>query len=82
MMGDHRGAGAGRNYDILCAFEHFQEVTGDGSRLLAITAVERRLSATGLRLAKFNLAPSALEHLRHRYTDLGKNLVHDAGHED
>src|SRR5579862_1422327 len=79
MMGNHRGAGAGRNHDILGPFEDFEKVPRHVARLLAIPAVEGRLAAACLRLAKLDLAAGALQHFRHGHSDPRKYLVHNAG---
>src|ERR1017187_9921940 len=79
-MADHRRARSGRRYDVLRVVEYVQKMRGHLARLVAIAAVERGLSATGLGFREFDCASDALQDVGHRDTGLRKELVHDASH--
>ena len=53
----------------------------DFARLIAITAIESRLGAAGLRFEKLDFAAGALEDVRNRQTDAREQLIDDAGNE-
>ena len=80
-MRDHGSAGTGRHYDIFGIAENFQEVPRHLAGFLAISRVEGRLAAARLVLWKVDLVAQALQHIGHRQTHLGEELIHDAGDE-
>ena len=69
-----RSSSASANTRRKCCFH--------GSRLIHEAGVESGLPATGLRLAKFDLASGPFQYLCHGHTHARKNLVDQTGHED
>src|SRR5258708_1125429 len=53
----------------------------DLAGLFAVSGVEGGLAAAGLGLPEIDLVADALQHLGHGETDLGKDLIDDAGDE-
>src|SRR5579864_5238611 len=82
MMRDHRSAGARGHDNRLALFENVEEMPRHRARLVAITAVEGRLAATGLGLGKIHGEAQALEHVRHGQTNLREELVDHAGNKE
>jgi hypothetical protein len=79
VMRDHRCAGARRNDDVFGIAKNIQKVPSDLPRFVGVTGIESGLAATSLRFGKMNLIAQALQHLRDGDSDLGKNLIDDAG---
>jgi hypothetical protein len=58
-----------------------QEVTRHSSRLRGIATIECGLTAAGLSRREIDLVAQALEHFGHCDSNLGKDLIDNAGHE-
>ena len=81
-MAQHGRAGAGGRYDDFGLGEGFEEVAGDGSRFVAVAAVEGRLPAAGLRWREDDGDADMLQDVDHGHARLRINHVHDAGNEE
>ena len=55
---------------------------GDGAGFLLVTAVECRLGAAGLRVAKLHLKAETFEYVHHCHTGIGEELIDDTGNKN
>ena len=59
----------------------FEEVARHGAGLVAVAAIEGRLSAAGLVLREIHFVAEPFQHVGHGHADLGKQLIDHAGNE-
>src|SRR5581483_1231002 len=79
---DHAGARARRRDDVLTIGEDIEKARRELAGLGAITAIEGRLAAAGLRFRKVDLDAQPSEQFNHADADLRKELVNQTGDEE
>ena len=78
VMRDHRRATARRHDDGLGSVENIEKMAGHRTRVGEKTAIKRRLRATGLAFAEFDLEPETFQYFDHGHSGIGEKLIYEA----
>jgi hypothetical protein len=77
----HTRAGARRRNDVFATFKNRYEAPSQIARFTREAAIERRLSATGLRGRKVDFCTELAKHSYHAHPYIRKELIDEAGYE-